>query len=195
MAPPTLSVLRAVDCLLASALSLAFASCSSDPSGPAMEGKRISRLTIHQEGSRSIDEARLRSHITSKEGSNYNREQIDDDIISLYESGLVDDVRFRTEPDGNQVEVIAEATLRPPMGPGVGFVGNTMFSDQRLARVTLIKHGDKATPKTVDQACQNISAFYRQHGHQATVTARGIHHEGPGTDLIFVIQEHFTSES
>ncbi len=195
MAPPTLSMLRAFLCLLASALSLAFASCSSDPSGPAMEGKRISRLTIHQEGSRSIAEARLRSHITSKESSTYNSEQIDDDIISLYESGLVDDVRFRTEPDGNQVEVIAEATLRPPMGPGVGFVGNTMFSDQMLARMTQIKPGDKATPKTVDRACQNISAFYRQHGHQAAVTTRSIDSDDPCTDLIFVIDEQLLSES
>ena len=195
MAPPTLSMLRAFRYLLASSLWLTFASCASDPSGPATEGKQISRLTIHQEGSRSVDEARLRSHINSKEGSTYNSEQIDTDIKSLYESGLVDDIRFRAEPDGDKVEVIAVATLRPPFGPGVGFVGNSMFSDQMLARVTQIKPGDKATPKTLARACRNISAFYRQHGHHATATTRDIDDEGTGPDLIFIIQEHSTFES
>lgn len=180
--------------LLASGLSLAFASCANQDGGPATEGRRISRLTIRQEGSGSIDEARLRSYISSKEGSTYSSRQIDTDIMSLCESGLVEDIRFRTEPDGDKVEVIAVATLRPPIGPGVGFVGNSIFSDQKLAKVTQIKAGEKATPETVARACRNISAFYRQHRHQATVTTRGIDHDDPGTDFIFVIQENLNSE-
>ncbi len=159
-----------------------------------MEGKRISRLTIHQEGSKAVDEARLRGHIASKEGSTYNSDQIDTDIKSLYESGLVEDIRFQAEPDGDKVEVIAVATLHPPIGPGVGFVGNSIFSDQKLAKATQIKPGEKATPKTVARACRNITAFYRQHGHKATVTTRGVDHDGPGTEFIFVIQEHSVSK-
>lgn len=158
-----------------------------------MEGKRISRLTIRQEGSGSIDESRLRSCISSKEGSTYSSREIDSDIRSLYESGLVEDIRFRTKPDGDKVEVIAVATLRPPVGPGVGFVGNSIFSDQRLATVTQIKPGEKATSQTVARSCRNISAFYRQHGYQATVTTRSIDHDDPGTEFIFVIQEEFHS--
>lgn len=195
MAPPTQSKLRAVQCLFTSALSLAFASCAIGPSDPDMEGMRISRLTIRQEGSGSIDEDRLRSYISLKEGSTYSSCQIDIDIKSLYESGLVDDIRFRAEPDGDKVEVIVVATLRPLIGPGAGFVGNSIFSDQKLATATQITPGDKATPETVARACRNISAFYRQHGHHATVTARGIDHEAAGTDLIFIIQEHPVSRS
>jgi outer membrane protein insertion porin family len=180
--------------LLASGLSLAFASCANHDGELATEGKQISRLTIHQEGSGSIDEARLRSYISSTEGSTYSSQQIDTDIKSLYESGLVDDIRFRTEPDGNKVEVIAVASLRPTIGPGVGFVGNSIFSDQKLAKAAQIKPGEKATPETVARACRNISAFYRQHGHQATVTTRSIDHDETGTDFIFVIQEDFNSE-
>jgi outer membrane protein assembly factor BamA len=180
--------------LLVSGLSLTFASCANHDCESATEGKRISRLTIRQEGSGSIDEARLRSYISSKEGSTYSSQQIDTDIMSIYESGLVDDIRFRTEPDGDKVEVIAVATLRPPIGPGVGFVGNSIFSDQKLAKAAQIKPGEEATPETVVRACRNISAFYRQHGYKATVTTRSTDHDAPGPEFIFVIQEYFVSE-
>lgn len=181
--------------LLASGLSLVIGSCANRAGGTATEGKRISRLTIRQEGPGSIDEARLRSFITSKEGSTYSSDKIDTDIKSLYKSGLIDDVRFRTEPHGDKVEVIAIATLRPPIGPGVGFVGNSIFSDQKLAKAAQIKPGEKATPETVARACRNIGEFYRRHGHQATVTARSTEHDTPGSEFIFIIREHAISNS
>ena len=78
--------------------------------------------------------------MTSKAGTKYRAENLDTDIKSLYESGLVDDVRFLAEPIGDSVKLIAEVTTRPGLG-GVGFVGNAIFSDQKLAKESKMKAG------------------------------------------------------
>ena len=83
---------------------------------------------------------RLRNLMTSKAGTPYRAENLDNDIKALYESGLVDDVRFLAEPVGDGVNLIAEVTTRPVLG-GVGFVGNTIFTDQKLAKETKLKAG------------------------------------------------------
>lgn len=76
------------------------------------EGREISSFIILNVGSKIIAEKRLRSFTNSREGSLYSAARIDDDIRNLYESGLVDDVRFLTEPDGDKVRLVAEITAR-----------------------------------------------------------------------------------
>jgi outer membrane protein insertion porin family len=76
------------------------------------EGKEISSLVIRNVGSKTIAEERVRSFTHLEVGSACRAEKIDDNIRSLYESGLVDDVRFLTEPDGDKVRLVAEITAR-----------------------------------------------------------------------------------
>ncbi|TAG11569.1 MAG: hypothetical protein EAZ42_00460, partial [Verrucomicrobia bacterium] len=57
------------------------------------EGKTISQVEIRYVGPKTVDEERLRNLMVSKAGSAYRAENLDNDIKSLYESGLVDDVR------------------------------------------------------------------------------------------------------
>lgn len=76
------------------------------------EGREVSSFVIRNVGSKTIAEQRLRGFTNSRVGSLCRAEKIDDDIRNLYESGLVDDVRFLTEPDGDKVRLIAEITAR-----------------------------------------------------------------------------------
>ena len=103
---------------------------------------------------------RLRNLMASKAGTPYRAENLDKDIKSLYESGLVDDVRFLAEPVGDKVKLIAEVTTRPGLG-GVGFVGNTVFTDQKLAKESKMKTGgtlsDAADPRSAPQHREILS--------------------------------------
>jgi len=76
------------------------------------EGREISSFVIRNVGSKTIAEERLRSFTGSMAGSPCRAARIDDDIRNLYESGLVDDVRFLTESDGDKVRLVAEITAR-----------------------------------------------------------------------------------
>jgi outer membrane protein insertion porin family len=148
-------------------------------------------VAIRYRGAKTISEDALRNQMTSKAGSPYRTENLDKDIAALYESGLVDDVRFLAEPVGdNSVKLIAEVTTRPMRG-GVGFVGNTVFSDQKLAKETKLKPRGVMSDAEILEARRNIEKYYRGYGYpDVTVTHRiqGTGNEGVA-DLIFVIEE------
>ncbi|MDP3851943.1 MAG: outer membrane protein assembly factor BamA [Luteolibacter sp.] len=154
------------------------------------EGKNISQVTIRYRGPKTVNEDVLRNQMASKAGSPYRAENLDKDITSLYESGLVDDVRFLAEPVGDGVNLIAEVTTRPLRG-GVGFVGNTVFSDQKLAKETKLKARGVMSDAEILEARRNLEKYYQGYGYpDVTVSHRiqGTGQEGLA-DLIFVIDE------
>lgn len=154
------------------------------------EGKNISSVTIRYRGAKTVDEDRLRNLMTSKAGSAYRAEGLDNDIKSLYESGLVDDVRFLAEPVGNGVNLIAEVTTRPALG-GVGFVGNSIFTDKKLAAESKMKAGGALSDEQILEARRNIEKYYQGYGYpDVTVSHRTQATQQAGmSDLIFVIDE------
>jgi outer membrane protein insertion porin family len=154
------------------------------------EGKTITEVNIRYTGAKTVDEARLRNLMTTKSGTVYRAESLDNDIKALYESGLVDDVRFLAEPVGDNVILIAEVTTRPGLG-GVGFVGNSIFSDQKLAKESKVKAGGALSDEQILEARRNIEKYYQGYGYpDVTVTHRTQATGQPGlSDLIFVIDE------
>ena len=154
------------------------------------EGKKITEVNIRYTGAKTVDEARLRDLMTTKSGTIYRAESLDNDIKALYESGLVDDVRFLAEPVGDSVILIAEVTTRPGLG-GVGFVGNSIFSDQKLAKESKVKAGGALSDEQILEARRNIEKYYQGYGYpDVTVTHRTQATGQPGlSDLIFVIDE------
>ena len=159
------------------------------------EGKNISQVIIRYRGPKSVNEDVLRNQMTSKAGSPYRAENLDKDITALYESGLVDDVRFLAEPVGDSVNLIAEVTTRPLRG-GVGFIGNTVFSDQKLAKETKLKSGGVMSDAEILEARRNIEKYYQGYGYpDITVSHRIQATEQEGiADLIFVIDEGSKNE-
>ena len=96
------------------------------------EGKNITKVEIKYRGTKTVDEAAIRNFLSTRAGQAYSTEKLDADIKKLYESGKVDDVRWLAEPEGDGVKLIAEVATRPAM-TGVGFDGNSIFSDKKLA--------------------------------------------------------------
>ncbi len=175
--------------------SLAVFSLAGTLHAQDFEGKNISEVAIRYRGAKTVDEARLRNLMASKSGTPYRAENLDNDIKSLYESGLVDDVRFLAEPVGGSVRLIAEVTTRPGLG-GVGFVGNNIFSDQKLAKESKLQAGGALSDEQILEARRNIEAYYQGFGYpDVTVTHRtqATGQEGL-SDLIFVIDEGSKNE-
>jgi outer membrane protein insertion porin family len=163
--------------------------------GQDFEGKTITEVEIRYRGAKTVSEARLRNFMGTKAGGKYSNEQLDEDIRNLYESGLVDDVIWLAEPKGGQVKLIAEVTTRPALG-GVGFVGNTAFSDKKLARESGLKGGGSLSDEQILQARRKIEDYYFGYGYPDVMVT----HRMQGTDragvadLVFVIDEGGKSE-
>lgn len=155
------------------------------------EGKNITEVSVRYRGAKTVDESRIRNLMSTKAGSVYRAERLDNDIKTLFESGLIDDVRFLAEGVGaNGVRVIADVLTRPATG-GVGFVGNTVFSDQKLAKETKLKAGVALSDSAILEARRNIEAYYQGYGYPDVIVTHRTQASGqPGlSDLIFVIDE------
>ncbi|MBC8127972.1 MAG: outer membrane protein assembly factor BamA [Gloeobacteraceae cyanobacterium ES-bin-144] len=159
------------------------------------EGKTISEVVIRFNGPKTVDEARLRDQMVSKSGQAYRSENLDKDIKALYESGFVDDVRFLAEPKGNSVILIAEVKTRP-IANGVGFVGNTIFTDQKLAKESKLKSGGVMSDAEILEARRNIEKYYQGYGYPDVTVSHRIQATGieGRSDLIFVIDEGTKNE-
>ena len=159
------------------------------------EGKKIAQVEIRYRGPKTVNEDVLRNQMTSKAGSIYRSENLDKDITALYESGFVDDVRFLAEPVGDSVNLIAEVTTRPLRG-GVGFIGNTVFSDQKLAKETKLKSSGVMSDAEILEARRNIEKYYQGYGYPDVTVSHRIQPSGQEglADLIFVIDEGSKNE-
>lgn len=179
-------------------LSLAFAAMALAPSAlkaQDFEGKTISEVVIRFNGPGNVEEAKLRNYMSTAAGQPYRTEKLDTDIKSLFESGLVDDVRWLAEPVGDNVKLIAEVTTRSRLN-GVGFVGNTVFKDDKLAKETKLKAGGAISDSEIVAAQRNLEKYYQGYGYpDVTITHRMQPTAQAGlADLIFVIEEGAKNE-
>ncbi|MBC7980998.1 MAG: outer membrane protein assembly factor BamA [Armatimonadetes bacterium] len=186
------------ECMLARLLQIALvfiAMFSARLHAQDFEGKNITELSIRYRGAKTVDEERLRNLMATKAGTEYRAERLDNDIKSLYESGLVDDVRFLAEPAGAGVRVIADILTRPAMG-GVGFVGNSIFTDQKLAKETKLKAGGALSDAEILEARRNIEKYYQGYGYPDVLVTHRTQATGQEgvADLIFVIDEGTKNE-
>lgn len=162
--------------------------------GMDLEGKNITNVEIRYRGPKNIDEAALRNTISTRAGQKYSTERLDADIKKLYESGKVDDVRWLAEPAGDGVKLIAEVTTRPPLD-SVGFAGNSIFSDKKLAKESKLVAGGPLSDEQILSARRNIEAYYQGYGYpDVTVTHRMQPADGGGASLIFLIDEGVKNE-
>jgi len=159
------------------------------------EGKKITSVGVRYNGPRTVDEARIRGNMAVRAGQLYSAARLDDDVRSLYASGLVDDVRFFAESVGSGVKVIAEVKTRGKI-IGVGFLGNTKFSNRKLAGVTKLKAGGVMSDDAILTARRNIQDHYRGYGYADV----GVEHRiqpaaAAGTsELVFIITEGARAE-
>lgn len=157
------------------------------------EGDRIGAVEIRYVGATSGHEARLTNFLHLTAGSAYTAEAVDRDIRALYESGHVEDVRVLAESIGGDVGLVFEVVSRPPSGPPV-FVGNTAFSDVRLAREIDFGAGTRSEDMTLERLqayAEAIKHFYRREGYPQVGVRLRAFGGGPATpaDFQFLIEE------
>jgi len=174
-----ISILISLLCLAAPAMAQDF------------EGKNIVSLEIRYRGAETIDKKVLLNQISSKPGTVFRAENTDNDITALYESGFVDDAMFLAEAVGeNGVKLICEVTTRP-MRDAIGFVGNTVFKEDELAKATKLGPSGVMSDAAILEARRNLEKYYRDSGYpDVMVDTRVQPTERAGhANLIFLIDE------
>lgn len=148
-------------------------------------------IQINFSGSKSLDEARVRSQMSLREGEAYSDEKVEQDIRNLFGTGAIEDVNIRTEEaPGGGVRVIVAIVGRGAVGD-VAFQGNTVFDNNRLRREIEIKPGDPVSELRLTTAQQKIRELYSKRGYSdvlVTYTTGPDSREG-FTSVVFNIEE------
>ncbi len=132
--------------------------------------KKINSVQVRYKGAKTVDEARIRNLMSVKAGQKFSAEKLDDDIRSLVESGLVDDVKMSGEESGSGMKLIVQVVTRPSL-VGVGFAGNVNFTDKKLAKETKLKPGTPLSDTAIYEARKNIEKFYLDYGYPDVVVS------------------------
>lgn len=177
-------------------VTFCLASCGHQEAGRATEDKRIATVEIKYVGEKWINEDHLMRFIHVRARTAYTVESVDSSIRALYESGYVDDVKVLEQPVGDEVRLIFEIRSRPAigqLGPPL-FVGNTVFSDQRLARELDFAGRSMFGDMTDERLRKNaslIEKFYRREGYPAATVKFRAFGGGPATpeDFQFIVEE------
>ncbi len=162
---------------------------------PELEGRTISSIVFQYGSPKTVPEARLRDHMSVRVGQKYNPEVLAKDAASLFESGLVDDVSFLGDPRGeNSLALIVEVVTRGQIVE-IGFVGNTSFSDRKLASEAEVKAG-LVSDATILEARRKIEKLYKGYGYPDIIVSHRLQEieESGQVQLVFVIEEGAKTE-
>ncbi len=159
------------------------------------DGKKVTAVEIRYRGAKTVNEARLRSHMAVAPGKAFSQTVLDGDIKTLNASGLVNDVQIFAEDVSGGVKVIVDVATRPLIS-GLGFDGNSTFSDGKLAKETKLGVGQVLSDAQIIKARRNIEKLYEGYGYpDVSVTHRLQASSRAGyADLVFLVGEGEKSE-
>lgn len=155
-----------------------------------LTGKDILSVEIFYTEGKAVDKAHILDLMSVKPGQKFSPENLNNDVSSLIDSGVVDDVRMYGEEQGSGVNVIVKVLTRPMLA-GVRFEGNTAFSNKQLAKKSELKRGALISDSSIFLALEKLSEYYHDYDYPNNVISHRIQmtDDPDYADLIFTIDE------
>lgn len=125
--------------------------------------KIVKQIQVVYKGAATIDEARVRGQMSTREGQAYSDESVEQDIRNLYATGAVDNVDIQAVDVPGGVKVIVTISGRGAIGE-VAFLGNTTFDSDKLRKEIEVKVGDPVDDARLTGAQQKIREMYEKKG-------------------------------
>lgn len=147
------------------------------------EAAVVNRIVV--QGNQRVDEATVRAYIVIQPGRNFTRQDEDESLKALFETGLFADVSINQQ--GATLLVIV---VENPVIAEVAFEGNKKFKDEQLSGVIQSKPRGVFTRAQVQQDVQRVLELYRRSGrYQASVTPQLVEQDNNRVTLVFVVAE------
>ena len=137
----------------------------------AQEAAPINKIVIEHVGPPAASEDLVKANIRVKPGDPYNRNNIDDDIRTLYATGFFKDIKVGEErsPDGAQDGVTLKYVLTgKPVLTDIQFKGNKKYSRTKLLKKVTSKTGSPIDERKLFSDTQEILKLYQKAGYQKT---------------------------
>lgn len=118
------------------------AAAKSSPENAPPAGKIVKAVEIEVSRA-SVDTSTIRGKMKMREGGPLNDAMIENDIKSIYSTGLVEDIDIKTEDVAGGVKVIVMVTGRGTIG-AISFEGNSAINKEELSKIVEVKVGQPA---------------------------------------------------
>lgn len=141
--------------------------------------------SIKINGINRVDQAAVKSLLSLHVGEEYNEDESDNSIKSLYASELFDDVKIYME--GN--ELVVDVKENPKVNKIV-FEGNNKLKESELKKEIQLTSRGVFSKSKLQSDINKITEIYRAHGkHNAQVGAKLVKHSQNRVDVVFEIDE------
>lgn len=142
-------------------LTLAFAIAGGITLGAA----KVESLKIRQEGENKIPQEMLNISMRLRQGSEYTREYLDEDIKNLYASGKIADITANVENLANGNVAIVLKVKPSPVISVLKIEGNAKFETKDLQKHFTINEGDRLNSRQLNETLENLRKFYIGKGY------------------------------
>ena len=138
---------------------------------PAARGQlssaRISKIEIKHVGPPAVSDEMVRSNIRVKVGDPFRPAAVDEDVRSLYGTGMFYNIRISEETTSEGVGLTYVVQGKPRL-TDVKFQGNTKFSAGKLRKKLTSKVGEPLNEQKLFTDSQEIQKLYQKSGYPRT---------------------------
>jgi outer membrane protein insertion porin family len=127
----------------------------------------VRQIEIQYAGPATLSRQRILSNMKTIVGQPYSEQTVEDDVRSLYATGLVTNVRIYGEPLPDGVKVIVVVQTRVTLTEIV-IQGNQIIKAKRLRRELNLKTGTPLDEQALEQARQKLVELYQKRGYPNT---------------------------
>ncbi|MEM7386169.1 MAG: POTRA domain-containing protein, partial [Verrucomicrobiota bacterium] len=127
------------------------------------EGKTVTDVRVRYIGEATVDAERIKAFMSTKKGNAFSEITAREDVKTLYESGVADNVRIVTEPVGSGVRVVVLVQAKTSLS-GILFEGNSRYSAGRLRREIDSEVGTAINELELQEGLFNIEEYYKKKG-------------------------------
>lgn len=145
---------------------LLFVSCLTAAWGQST-GSKVVKIEIKHIGPQTVSDELIRSHIRVKVGDAYQKAAVDDDIRSLYGTGLFYVIRVAEDIAKGNVTLTYIVQGNPRIME-LKFEGNKKFSDAKLRKKVSSKVGEPFNERKLFTDVQEIEKMYQKKGYPRT---------------------------
>ena len=127
----------------------------------------VRQIEIQYAGPATLSRQRILSNMKTTVGQPYSEQTVEDDVRSLYATGLVTNVRIYGEPLPDGVKVIVVVQTRVTLTELV-IQGNQVIKTKRIRRELNLKTGAPLDEQAMEQARQKVVEMYQKRGYPDT---------------------------
>src|ERR1044071_1470337 len=129
--------------------------------------QKIQKIEIRHVGPPAASDELIRANIRVKVGDTYTRTGVDDDVRTLYSTGLFYNIRVVEERGTDGINLIYVVQGKPVL-TDIRFEGNKKWNNKKLLKKVSSKIGEPLDERKLFTDSQEIQKMYQKAGFQKT---------------------------